>query len=65
MKGLINEKLPTLLFIFGGGYQVGAAQSYGPDYLLNQNVIVVSDTILISSNYEQSNKGLITILGYI
>ena len=44
-----------MVFIYGGGYASGAAKDYGPDFLINQNVIVVS-TILYLSNMTQFKK---------
>lgn len=37
-----ESKLPVMVYIHGGAYQTGCSSSYGPDFLLEQNVIVVS-----------------------
>lgn len=37
-----DEKLPVMLFIHGGGYFMGSANGYGPDFLINNDVILVS-----------------------
>ncbi|KAJ8971263.1 hypothetical protein NQ317_011622 [Molorchus minor] len=39
-----NTKLPVMIFIYGGGFNDGASayNIYGPDYLLEQDLIVVS-----------------------
>lgn len=36
-----DEKLAVMAFIHGGGYYLGSGNMYGPDFLLNENVIVV------------------------
>lgn len=36
-----NAKLPVMFFIHGGGFVSGSARDYGPDFLMEQNVIVV------------------------
>lgn len=37
-----NAKYPVMVYIHGGAYQTGSGNDYGPDFLLEQNVIVVS-----------------------
>lgn len=37
-----NTKYPVMIYIHGGAYQTGSGNPYGPDFLLEQNVIVVS-----------------------
>lgn len=38
----VRQKLPVMFFIHGGGYVIGSAPSHGPDFLLNNDVILVS-----------------------
>ena len=51
-----------MLFIHGGAYQGGSPEWFGPDYLLNQNVIVVSDILLV--NCCSITKTKISIIGH-
>lgn len=37
-----NLKFAVMVYIHGGTYQFGSGDVYGPDFLLEQNVIVVS-----------------------
>lgn len=40
-KGTTNNKLAVMFYIHGGGYVMGSGNAYGPDFLLEQNVILV------------------------
>ncbi|XP_031623232.1 esterase B1-like [Contarinia nasturtii] len=35
-------KLPVMVYIYGGGFEFGTARFYGPDFLMDTNVIVVT-----------------------
>lgn len=37
-----NARLPVMLYIYGGQFNSGTTQHYSPDFLLEENVIVVS-----------------------
>lgn len=37
-----SKKLPVMVFIHGGGYLMGSPNGYGPDFLINYDVILVS-----------------------
>lgn len=39
-----NEKLAVMVFIHGGGYAIGSGNEnlHGPDFLIEQNVILVT-----------------------
>lgn len=37
-----NEKAPVLFFIHGGGYQEGNGDMYGPDFIVEKRVILVT-----------------------
>lgn len=39
-----NKPLPVMIWIYGGGYQVGEASRdlYSPDYFMQKDVIVVT-----------------------
>ncbi|OXA51672.1 Venom carboxylesterase-6 [Folsomia candida] len=37
-----KEKFPVIVFIHGGGFQIGGANDYGPSYLLQQDIILVT-----------------------
>lgn len=36
-----NAKLPVIFYIYGGRFVTGASNYYAPDFLLDENVIVV------------------------
>lgn len=36
-----NARLPVMFYIFGGRFVTGTASDYAPDFLLEENVIVV------------------------
>lgn len=36
-----NAKLPVIFYIYGGRFVTGAASDYAPDFLIEENVIVV------------------------
>lgn len=40
----VSTKLPVLVFVHGGGYMGGSSNSrlYAPDYLLNQDIVLVT-----------------------
>lgn len=37
-----NNKLPVMIFIHGSSYIIGSSNSYGSDFLINHNVIVIT-----------------------
>lgn len=37
-----NAKLSVIFYIYGGRFVTGAASDYAPDFLMEENVIVVS-----------------------
>ncbi|KAL1453757.1 hypothetical protein WDU94_010071 [Cyamophila willieti] len=37
-----NAKLPVMVFIHGGGFHMGGASAYGPEYLMDHNVVLVT-----------------------
>lgn len=39
-----GTKLPVIFYIFGGKFSFGTARFYGPDFLMETNVIVVCDS---------------------
>lgn len=39
---LQNKKLPVILYIYGGQFAFGSAKYYGPDFLIDEDVVVVS-----------------------
>lgn len=38
---LENVKLPVIFYIFGGKFAFGSSSSYGPDFIMETNVILV------------------------
>lgn len=42
-----NVKLPVMFFIYGGGYVTGTARDFAPDFLMEEDVIVVCKQILL------------------
>ncbi|CAH1975179.1 unnamed protein product [Acanthoscelides obtectus] len=38
----ITDNLPVMFFIYGGGFVAGASNSYGPDFLMEQDVVLVT-----------------------
>lgn len=56
-------KLPVLVYLHGGGYNFGSSDSklYAPDYLMDQNIILVTLNYRLNIFGEQK----IIITGYI
>lgn len=50
-----NDSLAVLFYIHGGGYLDGASNDFGPDFLLEQNVI------LITVNYRLGIFGFLSL----
>ncbi|XP_015520316.1 venom carboxylesterase-6 [Neodiprion lecontei] len=46
--------LPVIFFVHGGGFQFGSAESYGPHYLLD------SDVVLVTPNYRLGVFGFLS-----
>lgn len=38
-----NAKLPVMFYIYGGGFTSGASNFYAPDFLMEEDIIVVGE----------------------
>lgn len=54
-----NAKLPVIFYIYGGRFVTGAANDYAPDFLMEENVIVVC-----KRQSDFSNKFLMLIFNF-
>lgn len=63
-----STKLAVMFYIHGGGYVVGSGNSYGPDFLLEQNVILVRSKWINSGKSKTKLQDVILhslTLGYV
>lgn len=51
-----KDKLPVMVYIFGGGYQSGSVDPYSPKYFMDKNVT------LVTINYRLGVFGKYTII---
>lgn len=47
-KQSANVKLPVIFYIFGGQFNFGSSSFYGPDFIMDTNVILVRRSPFIS-----------------
>ena len=54
-----NQLLPVMFFMHGGGFMAGESNLYGPKFLLDRNVI------LVTTNYRLGPLGFLNLGGNI
>ncbi|KAM0433387.1 hypothetical protein ACHAPT_004264 [Fusarium lateritium] len=54
-----DAKLPVLLWIHGGGFQVGSATQYDGSFLVNSSIIAHKPVIYVAINYRLAGYGFL------